>query len=335
MKFAIPVEVQPLNVVTDTAVTIFDNNVHMAYPQGLELQSNNKVYVRSGPYLYPPNYTSAEDTNYVVNDIVFKDGKVQWCTAPIAQVPKLPYEYTAFDNSLDFSTFSQRYSIIGTQTDGVMTASINNIGHKLYPDVSSETGWAYELTKTVQEDYWGLGQFSESSDFWVRVTKGTGQAQAAEGVWWNDVVFNGTVEVIIINNPGGTISYIVEQKEFAGTDGRDYKVGGVAEVGSSDLYCYIHRQETKNVQVVSKFRPVVVTNIVEGDVENLAVCYNPSNCAAEWYPRFIYLQPGGNVWVRTDQMVITEYKTLTSPTFQIINSLIEANGWGWTYARRL
>ncbi len=37
--------------------------------------------------------------------------------------------------------------------------------------------------------------------------------------------------------------------------------------------------------------------------------------------------------MRTDQNNVIEYKTLASPTFQTINSLVDADGWGWSYNR--
>ncbi len=114
--------------VTDSIVTLKQLMVNCQAPvfdPKLEIQSNDWVYEYNDDVVYTPKIWSQTDQDngvYQVGEIVFENCKLYKVTGKSGtgityhQRPKEPNEYSAFDNDMDYSNWSERYIKVSSKT---------------------------------------------------------------------------------------------------------------------------------------------------------------------------------------------------------------------------
>lgn len=310
-------------------VPLYDYTVNRTFIKGEVLRSENNIYIRTGNNLTPTEYNAGNESNYSLNQIIWKDNQLQYVsTLANTTVRKQPEDYSVTPPSdMNMSTWDHRYIHIGaldTSTNTWESQPISDVKHRLYQNGDK---WIYEVSVSNGEYYWGEEQYDgppNGSRYWRSDGEGT-------DIYW-DVKYDGNIiyyeyygyhptpYVTIISASGN--KYRCGQLEVEYDD-----AGGVGK-----LYG-IQKQELRYVwTVISSIEVDVYDEASDENTENKTYCVDTSNCNYRWTPRTI-IKRGNTLYIRSNTDNSVETETTTAVNYDILDTLTKADGWGWTYDR--
>lgn len=303
--------------ITDANNT-YDSSEHRTYLQDEILQSGTGVYQRTGADFLPDIYNVADEQNYLLNQVLYKDGLVQFITQVAGIGAKQPNEYVpAPPETLDFGSWGSRYAKLGVLDPNTDTWSKNTDAtgeNRVTHSLRLENGqWIYKILRTVSSKEWGSDKYDGS--FPPTYFEYRDYQQLINIVWKGATVYTGSSAT---EPPAGTI--------YNGNDGNRYMKG----IYKTDTYRWsVKYEETVYTDIVHE-ENVTLLNASSLDVdEEKAYCVDGSLCSGMWLPKTI-IRIGNDLYIRTDTNDTQETKTLAAPETTELSE-IGLISWGWTY----
>ena len=315
-------------------VQLYDNTKFRTFTQGEILRSDNKVFVRTGNDLTPTVYDSGDEADYVLNQVIWKDNVIQYVSAPNGvEVRKQPEEYTTLPpESLQYGTWGHRYAKLGTldtSTNSWVGYSTDGTKHEVYWDGSD---WRYRVSAEVDEYYWANEEYTKD----VTSIKYTDNPPTEDGddddILWKYSNTNVYAEAGTAQEP------TPYQTIVSGSDGNRYRCGQRNETlnqGGGLYYLYFAIQQERTRTAYSIISNKIIDMFTESSEENTeykAYCLSSTNCENQWSASTI-IRRGNDLYVRTNTDDSAETETTTSAKYAELETLEQANGWGWTYDR--
>jgi hypothetical protein len=300
------------STVTDNTKS-YNKNIQDYYQLDSEWQDAGNIYTYGGNSLSVPSYAVGNESSYLMNDVLFKDGEtVRVSSVGTATVLKQPEEYTAVaDTTFTYLTWTKPFSKIQTGipsgTYNGYTKTVNGITHRLYRDATSSTGWRYEINYLVEQNYWGTPTYSETSPVSFVYHSNAGSLR----LYWNDAeIYVGTLSV---SNPVGTIIMT-----YAGIR---YRISTYVKDLFFASYYKIEKELVQSVRVYRRVEASVYTSLDANSVFYSTYCYDGTDCTNKWLGRTFVLR-GSDLYVKT-QVAGIQSKIVSIPQFSTINSLLD------------
>ena len=288
----------------------FDNR-DRSFNKGQEIRVDDTIYYRYADKLVVPEY-DANKSDYKLNDIVYRDGRVNFVNGINGAVAKQPENYTNTDTSLETNTWTSRYLKIGTFVNGKIEKTIAN----------GEDVYSYSFTNNAGVIFWDINNRK-----WREIHEDEWNIDSIGLPSLGDTYPNKT---LLMTGDGSqyTSTEISSKREeigapFIGSKGEFKMISKIKDFGNGqEYYSYSRRTtvgKTGTIQAtyqssleVSEAKAIVTDNYI----------FEPKS----------FIIRGNDLYMRTNKDVAQEPVEATEITTKILENLNEIE-WGWDILR--
>lgn len=301
------------------------------FTQDEVIQSDGKIFQRTGGDFTPPPYDVDSEPDYALGDVVSKDGWIQYVDGLAGAVALAPRLYLpappSGTQSLKFGTWTHRYTNLGlidpntNRWDGETESGVK---HSVYFD---GTSWRYRILKQVvtssswtneQYSYWGEPKFYI---MWLETQGGVIQG------YWDDVLCFSLTN----SEPQIQVGDILTANTGI-YEGIRFRVGELRLTFDFEEDKYVHTIEKEVTTTVDEVYDEVTSILSYSSLdvyEDTAVCKNEADCLNMWVAKTI-IRDGQYLYARTNVDAVQEEVADSLTSFDILDRVDEIN-WGWTY----
>ena len=131
----------------------FSPNNQRTFSKDLRLLDEDSVYQRHADSIYIEDFDSSK-TDYKINDVVWRNNKLEYVSATTGQIAKQPEEYSAEDTDLNSTKWQNRY----LEFSGFFAS-----GQSLVKIVEKSSNEIYVYTINISTKYFSVTKWSDPS----------------------------------------------------------------------------------------------------------------------------------------------------------------------------
>lgn len=350
MEISLPIKSTPISHNVNDGKPVYDRfDGSATYLADSQWQSGDNEYQYIGQDLTPITYNSADEANYIIGDIVYKDGTTNIITGLLNQAPRVsqPEEYlpdvNVSRNMANWNTFWEKIAT-GMTSRWDFTFTENGVTHT-YTEDEYYTDW-YTISFSYTGQAWSPYNYYYSTSSYV--SKWYVDYDSANGLLY--ITYGSTVKAVTYNHP------VPEEfiTTYTGDDGYTYRVGRLVSWHSS-----IPTRRRYEVQRYNTYSGTYqeTTRVYEWSSDSAsypthaAYCLDPTGtCGEKWFPRTICIRQNAD-GVTYDAYVLTNVAARqeiveTAPVYEeivdlttfpdmvatgVINALKPFDGKAYTY----